>query len=300
VLVGDCACDPPLGATARALAVARADDVLYGLAALALERKIDRLLVRARHADAHDALARAIARLNAEVELELRPDAWPPAPGDDVVPADALMRAADRARDAAPRVYTTVAGAVRAPCVIAARAGATALELLALADGPLVDDWVAIAGGAPSGRLVARDAPVDDPLLLVLPAGHDAVRRLRTPIADWLVRAASACEGCRLCSDACPAPLAPHAIVWTLATPCDDGTDLARALHCTACGLCDAMCPSTLSPRALTIAVRDRLRAAAITAPTADQTTPKPGLDVDLLTLRLGLQPFAHTPTIRL
>ncbi|HZS39063.1 MAG TPA: 4Fe-4S dicluster domain-containing protein, partial [Polyangia bacterium] len=249
------------------------------------------------------ALEREIARREARVQLRVLADAWPPPGGEEVVPASELVRAAERARGVEPRTYVTIAGAVRAPQVAGARAGSTVEELVALAGGALADDWVAVAGGAPSGTLAPRDAVVEDPLLLILPASHEVVRRLRTPIADWLQRAASACEGCRLCSEACPAPLEPHQILWTLATLREDGVDLARALACTGCGLCDAVCPSVLSPRALTVAVRDRLRAAGANGNAARanrSAVEKPGgLDVALLTLRLGLAPFAAPPAIR-
>lgn len=300
LVVGDCASDPPLGATGRALAVTRAADVVYGVGAIALERGVERMVLRTRHADAREALEREIARREARVEVRALADAWPPPDGEEVVRAGELVRAAERARGQEPRWYVTVAGAVRAPLVLGARAGTTAEELVAAADGALADDWVAVAGGAPAGRLAARDQPVGDELVLILPAGHEVVRRLRTPIADWLQRAASACEGCRACSDACPAPLEPHQIVWTLATLRDDGVDLARALACSGCGLCDLVCPSVLSPRALAVAVRDRLRAAGVGArANANDNVNASGIDVELLTLRLGLAPFARAPVIR-
>jgi ferredoxin len=287
-LVGDCASDPPLGATARALAVRFPDELVYGLGKLALERKLPRdaeLVLVVRHADARDALAAAIERAGAKVELRRLPDAWPAWFGDEGVDAQELLHAA---RPGAPR-FVTVAGAVARPSVIAARPEASAEELVAQAGGatPEVDDaWVALDLGS---------------LLLVLPAAHEAVRRARTPIADWLVRAASACEGCRMCTDSCPpalggAPLAPHEVVRTLSTMRDDGVDLARTLACTGCGLCDAVCPSSLSPRTLTVAVRDRLREHATPAPARGEAL---GLDVPLLTLRLGLADYAREPEVR-
>jgi hypothetical protein len=298
-LCGDAACDPPLGATARALAVARADDVVYGLGALALERGARQLTLRVRHDDAAAALARAIAKLEARVELVHLPDAWPPSsPSSGVaVDAAALVGATDRVRGRPARAYVTVAGAVEAPEVCAAPPDATVEELVARAR-PCDPDWVAVAGGAPAGRLVGRTSAVGDAsLVLVLPAGHPVVRRLRTPLSDWLWRAASACEGCRACSDAC-AGLAPHEVVWTLSTLRDDGVGLAQALACTACGLCDAVCPSSLSPRALVADVRDRMRAMAGAG--AAVGAGARGLDVGLLTLRLGLGDYARAPVVNL
>ncbi|HZS37927.1 MAG TPA: hypothetical protein VFF06_13915, partial [Polyangia bacterium] len=65
IVVGDCAADPPLGATGRALATARAEDVVYGLGAIALALGVKRLALRVRHDDARAALEREIARREA-------------------------------------------------------------------------------------------------------------------------------------------------------------------------------------------------------------------------------------------
>jgi ferredoxin len=293
ILVGDCASDPPLGATARALAVERADDVVYGLGLLALardgEKRPTELILLVRHDDAETALREAIARSEANVELRRVPDAWPARLPASTIEASALVHAADLARGRADRVYLTVAGAVASPSVMAVPAATTAEELVARAGGAIDDDWVAIAGGAPSGRIVPRDTPVEQlgALLLVLSARHEWARRLRATTADWLLRAASACEGCRVCTDSCPDEVPAHEVVWTLATARDDGTQLARAAGCTGCGLCDAMCPSALSPLRLVTEVRDRLN---LSPPARDPAGPlHRGLDLSLLTLRLGL-----------
>jgi len=301
-LVGDCAGDPPLGATARALAVERADDVVYGLGLLALARdgkRATELTLLVRHDDAEAALREAVARAEARVTVVRAADAWPARLPVPTVGASALAHATDLARGRPDRVYLTVAGAVASPSVMAVVPALSVAELVARAGGALDDDWVAIAGGAPSGRIVERDTSAEHlgTLLLVLPARHAIVRRLRTPVADWLLRAASACEGCRVCSDACPDAVPAHEIVWTLATLRDDGVAPARAAGCSGCGLCDVMCPSRLSPVRLVTEVRDRL---GLAPPPADpHRALAPGLDLDLITLRLGLADFA-TPSPRL
>ncbi len=80
-LVADCASDPPLGATGRALATARAGDVLYGLGAAALERGARELAVAVRDAAARDAVATAAEAMGAHVHVMYMPDAWPAAVG---------------------------------------------------------------------------------------------------------------------------------------------------------------------------------------------------------------------------
>ena len=328
MLIGDCASDPPLGATQRALAAARADDVVYGLGAVALARKhrAMALAVAAGDAAARAALAAAIARIGADVALVEVADAWPAVTAgerDEVLPASALVAVAEAARvgaaapaseaaragvaaragEAAPdaaALFVSVVGAVGAPAVLRCATTATMGELVARAGGAVDDDWVPIAGGAPSGRLVARDTTLAEAgapsVVLVLPARHQWVRRLRTTVGDWLWRAASACEGCRACSDACPASLQAHALVATLATARDDGTAPAAFAACTGCGVCDAACPAGLSPRALAVDVRERLARGGLAA-TAPVTL-RPGIDRALLTLRLGLAMYDRAPLL--
>ena len=99
VLTGDCASDPPLSATLRALACARADDVLLGLGALAAARHAEKLRLVVRHFDAEAALLAAAERLSAKVEIVRLPDAWPP----QVEGVDARVLVAASPRRGAPR-----------------------------------------------------------------------------------------------------------------------------------------------------------------------------------------------------
>ena len=207
---------------------------------------------------------------------------------------------------AQPGVTVSVVGAVNEPVVLRCAATAGLEELVARAGGAVDDDWVPVAV-APGGRLVARAATLAEAgapsVLLVLPARHAWVRRLRTSVGDWLWRAASArvCEGCRACSDACPVGLPAHALVATLAVARDDGSASRRAgaaafAACTGCGVCDAACPASLSPGRLAVDVRERLAAGGVTA---GATTLRAGIDRALLTLRLGLGAYNRPPALR-
>jgi len=302
-LIGDCASDPPLGATQRALGAARADDVLYGLGATALARGDRTMALAVADATARAALAAAIERVGAQVELLDAPDAWPAIDAradDEVLPASLLVAVRDEARGRAAATVSVV-GAVHEPTVLTCATTATMAELVARAGGALDDDWVPLAGGAPAGRLVDRDATLADAgataTVLVLPARHEWIRRARTTVADWLWRAASACEGCRACSDACPAGLAAHALVATLATGRDDGTAPAAFAACSGCGVCDGACPASLSPRALATEVRDRLAAGGVTA---GATSVRGGDGRGLFALRLGLASYDRPPRVML
>jgi len=310
-LVADCAGDRPLASTRAALARSRPEDVLVGLGLMAAseERGAWRytLVARARAAEAA-VLGEVAARREARVTVEEVAAVWPTAraAGERLVSAVDLVRLADRARGRAPRAYLTVAGAVARPSVVAAALDETVEALVAAAGGALGDDWVAIAGGPPGGRLVERAARAGDcdELVVIVPTGHEAARRLRTPLHDWLLRAASACEGCRMCTDACPEgdavvdgePLAPHRLALDVAQGREPAGALAAAA-CTGCGVCDAACPSSLAPSRIVGAVAERVRAAGGTPPAVAPSVPLPrGLDLALLTLRLGLGDFAAAP----
>jgi ferredoxin len=302
----DCASDPPLGATARALAVHRAADVIYGLGACALGQR-GPLRVAAAYEDAARALGEAIRAAGAAVEVERVRPVWPIRLDGVALPAAMLVRVADAARGRPERRYLTVAGQVARPVVIAAPVEATIEALVAEAGGALVPDWVALAGGTPTGRRVdraTRIGEVEDTLVLVVSHDHPAARRERTPLSEWRLRAKSACEGCRVCTDGCPEPkVQPHEILATLATGRDDGLRLTAALACTACGLCDVHCPAELSPRALVGDVARRLTAAGARAnliPTTEASERPQGLDRGLATLRLGLGSLDRAPEVRL
>ncbi len=126
----------------------------------------------------------------------------------------------------------------------------------------------------------------------------ERLKREDRAVAEQLRRAASACEGCRLCTEACPVALvggelAPHEVMWTLSTSRDDGTRLARAIDCVGCGVCDAACPSGLSPLAMVRAVGERLPEGVAPAPRGE---PHPDRDarrmsIELLLLRAGFAP---------
>jgi ferredoxin len=308
MLIGDCASDPPLAATQRTLAAARADDVVYGLGAVALARGHRQLALAVADEGARAALARAIAELGAEVQLIDVADAWPAVAAgakDEVLPASALVAVADEARGRGAAAMVSVVGAVAEPALVACAPSTTMAELAARAGGALDEDWLPIAGGAPAGRLVAREATMAEvgmtAVVLLLPARHEWVRRLRTTVGDWLWRAASACEGCRACSEGCPVGLEVKGLVATLVTGREDGTRPAAFVACSGCGVCDAVCPAGLSPRALAVDVRERLARGGVagTAGTATGTV-KEGIDRALLTLRLGLSAYDRQLVVRL
>jgi len=201
----------------------------------------------------------------------------------------------------------TVAGAVARPLVARVKPDATVAALVELAGGATAavgDAWVALAGGPMRGHLIDADRalPWDAEALTILPHEHAIVRARRVPLGDQVRRALSACEGCGLCTAACPpaqrgVAMSPAAAIRAVVGAAEPSTLERQAVEtaaaCTRCNLCDLVCPSGISPSA----ILGGLRAAV-----ADQPLPaaaaRPGaaagrrLSRDLLTLRLGLSEY--------
>jgi len=308
-VVIDLAGDPPLGRSAGAIAVEEADRVVDGLGAAMVAARAKQGAIAVRDVAAQQAIARALEAREARSATVARvPDAWPSVGVDRDVGLEGAwvldgerlldLEAAALGRTRAPR-RVTIAGAVARPGVQRLEAPLAVGELVARAGGPAADvgpAWVALDGGAWGGRAIDREEPPRSSLVLVLPAEHALVARARTPVVDHLRRVASACEGCRLCTDACPValdgtPLAPHEIVAAVAQGLDAGTRPAAAIACAGCGLCDAACPSGLSPHAMVGAVRARLPD-GIAAPPRGEPHPDRAarrMSIELLLLRAGL-----------
>ena len=292
--VADCASDPPLAATERVLATTRADDVVYGLGAAALARGHRAMAVAVADAAARAAIERAIAAIGADVAIvDVRGGVAGGGGGREGrgaagVAAGGGRRGGARAPPAAATV--SVVGAVAEPAVMRVGGAATMAELVARAGGALDDDWVPIAGGAPAGRLVTREATLAE-------AG---CRRWCWCCRRGMRGAAAAHHGRRLAVARGVGVRGLSRVRRRLSVGAGrarargdagerarrrDGGGGVRA--CTGCGVCDAACPAGLSPRALASDVRDRLARGGVTATAG--TVRRVGIDRALLTLRLGL-----------
>lgn len=310
----DLAGDPPLGASLRTIAVEEAERVVAGAGAAFVAAAARRVVIAVRDAASQQAIAQAAARLGAvAIEVERVPEVWPTVGIDRdlgchypvILDGEALLdlEAAAYAHERAPR-RVTVVGHVARPGVIAMqhRAAPESVEALVLrAGGATVDAdaWVALDGGAYGGVIANRESAPRSPIVLVLPADHALVLRARVTLSEHLVRAASACEGCRACTEACPVfldggALEPHAVVLSLALGAEASGAIAEASSCVACGVCNAACPGGLSPAALVTDVRARLSVAEPTPSPKPRGEPHPDragrrTSLDLLVLRAGL-----------
>ena len=277
VLLGDLGAEALLGRNAEALLSEHGSLLLDGLGGLALATATKRLVL-AVPSGPLVAPARALCR-GSSVEVMETPAAYPsrpltwtggalgaalsPSGRTWVLPAAQLAAfgAAAQGR-AAPRLCT-IAGAVRQPTVVdltplvaLPAAERTPAALVRRAGGAQVAAWVAVRGGAPAGELWPAEAelPPDCEQLLILPAAHELVARLRLGEPQRLLRARNACLSCRLCTDLCPEAgdgLVPHQILRRLALGSEPQALWAAAARCTGCGACSALCPAELLPGAV-------------------------------------------------
>lgn len=319
VLIGDCAADPPLGGASASAASRYGTRVLAGLGAFGLATGVPRLALATPDPVLRRQLEALCRKSGQAVEVRETPAAYPAQPELDFpeargrtfcVPAEQLLRAGALVESAPPPRLCAVSGAVQAPQVLdlaelaaTDAAGPTPRELAARCGGTDSAAWVALCGG-PLGALW----PADDPLpadvqhVLILPVAHPLVRRHRE---TDLARAATACAGCRLCTEYCPEaqrglPLDPAALMRAAgSTGCalPAGVDPRTAHACTGCGACSAMCPAELLPGRLLTALRGTPALAAL-APPPTPEPPPPGdparrLPRALVLARLGLAGFA-------
>jgi Na+-translocating ferredoxin:NAD+ oxidoreductase RnfC subunit len=155
--------------------------------------------------------------------------------------------------------WITVAGAVREPRTVIAPVGMSYREAVALAGGATVKDFAVFVSGVMMGTLTTElDLPVTKTCagLIVLPADHALVERMRQPEKAMHRIGKSACDQCTYCTELCPRftlgyDVQPHKVMRGLGFTAT-GTELwnQSAVLCCACGLCTLYaCPEALYPK---------------------------------------------------
>ncbi len=182
--------------------------------------------------------------------------------------------AEDREKPVTTR-WVTVAGELENPFLAEVPVGTTAGELVDKA-GPLVDDYVLIAGGPMTGNIVDRDHGITKTCgaLIVLPPDNTtAIRKQRTNEVEYK-RGQSMCDQCFECSIVCPRNLLgydlhPDKIMRNLfISPEQSKAELTTVYLCCECGLCDMYaCPMDLSPRDVILQIQEELQDAGIENP---------------------------------
>ena len=149
----------------------------------------------------------------------------------------------------------TVAGAVHSPCSVTVPVGVTAEEVVELAGGATVDDWVLLDGGAMMGKLALPSMRITKRTggLIVLPRDHTLVRRRSRSKQSNVIIAKSACDQCSYCTEFCPRYLLgyaiePHKVMRSVGFEGDKRAGWAQlGLQCCECNLCSLYaCPEDL------------------------------------------------------
>lgn len=201
----------------------------------------------------------------------------------------------------------TVAGEVKSPMTIRVPIGVSLKEIVKIAGGETVDNYIYWTGGPMMGMIQSPSDPVTKTTnsVFVLPEDHYLVKRLRSDYRVETARAAASCCQCKMCTELCPRynlghPIEPHKIM--LAAACYNFKDITAFLntfYCSSCGVCEMFaCPQGLSPRKLIQEVKSGLKNAGITPPLgveAKKVSPireYRKIPLDRLVSRLGVKKY--------
>ena len=170
----------------------------------------------------------------------------------------------------------TIAGEVKEPKTLRLPLGAKLSEVVKLAGGETVDDFVYWVGGPMMGRLASPSDSVTKTTnsIFVFPSNHYIVNKTKSDVKIELGRAAASCCQCRMCTELCPRynighPIEPNRIM--LAAACNDFSHpdaFLNTFYCSGCGVCELFaCPQGLSPRKMVQAVKTALRQNGVKPP---------------------------------
>lgn len=168
--------------------------------------------------------------------------------------------------------FVTVAGAVHKPCTVKVPLGMVISELLKIAGGPTIDNFVLINGGPCMGKQTQPGEVVTKTTkgILVLPEDHPVIIGQRRSFSVNLKRALSVCSQCQRCSELCPRhllghPIRPHMAMRMVAYDKPDLSAVKEAMLCCECGACDLYaCPFELSPRQVNRMLKEQIRKAGL------------------------------------
>lgn len=305
VLINGAECEPLLQ-TDRYLMRNRAEDIIAALDWIMEETKASRCVIALKKTYTREiaSLSSAVRKLESKVEIH-KLDAFFPA-GDEqtivyevtgqVVPPGGIplnvgcvvsnIATVCCIRDAMEdkpftEKYITVTGEVRCPTIVRVPLGMPVDEVLKLAGGPVISDYVIVNGGPMMGKLIGREEAAETFVtktmsgLIVLPPDCENARREGVSLKHMLNRARSACIQCNFCSQLCPRallghPLRPSRIMRRLSN-CEsleailDDTEVRNAALCCECGICEIYaCPMGLQPRRVNAALKQELAKAGI------------------------------------
>ena len=166
--------------------------------------------------------------------------------------------------------YVTVTGEVKNPMTVKVPIGSKVIDLIKLAGGTSLKDYMLLDGGPMMGKIIGSDSVVTKVTkgIIVLPPDHKIIISKTLNISHAIKRSMSACCQCRICTDMCPRFLLghgiwPHMIMRAVAYGItSDSCAITSAMLCSECGVCDMFaCPMGLPPRQINMAIKKQLAA---------------------------------------
>jgi Na+-translocating ferredoxin:NAD+ oxidoreductase RnfC subunit len=155
--------------------------------------------------------------------------------------------------------FLTVGGLVRKPLTTRVPVGMRFRDVLELAGGPTVREFAVMDSGLMMGRRIhdlEQGVAKTTAGLIVLPRGHNLIRRYDTSATAQARIGKSACDQCSYCTELCPRYLLgydvqPHAVMRSLGFSATGSEIWNRyASLCCGCGICTLYaCPESLYPR---------------------------------------------------
>ncbi len=207
----------------------------------------------------------------------------------------------------------SVHGHVQTPVTAWAPLGMRYAEVLELAGGATIDDFVLLDGGPMMGNVVTDlETPVTRLTsgLIVLPRANKLVVRKSQPEKAYRRFGKSACDQCSLCTEMCPRyllgyPIQPHLVMRSLLTSGELSQTLSHwAQACCECNICSLWaCPEELDPRNVCVTTkRDLKQNGSWLSPAQLQKMTREvhpmqefrGVPTARLERRLGLNKFEH------
>lgn len=153
--------------------------------------------------------------------------------------------------------YVTITGAVKEKKTVKVPLGISVKEMIDLAGGTTVNDYVVINGGPMMGKLISIDAPITKTVkgLIVLPKNHSLILSYEKSLPQMLKEAKAACMHCSLCSEICPRGMLNHRIephklmrIASYGSICETKSSPLNAFLCCGCRLCEYACVMNLQP----------------------------------------------------
>ncbi len=207
----------------------------------------------------------------------------------------------------------TIHGHVKQPLTAWFPVGMSYGELLAVAGGATIEDFVLLDGGPMMGRVVSDlNTPVSRVTSGLIVLGRETRLAERKSQSERAFRriGKSACDQCSLCTEMCPRyllgyPIQPHLVMRSLLTTGPLSNTLCQwAQACCECNICTLWaCPEELDPRNVCVVTKRDLKAHNRWLPPEQlQQLTRPvhplkayrSVPTQRLLRRLGLHEFTH------